>query len=385
MTIIEDTATTAPKKKRQRAPMKLTARELPGADVLLRDGAPVEIELAVQGSFRGHAAGPFKLDHQVFSEIVANWERDGRRPIAIDYEHQSEREAIGPTPACGWITALRIAGASLMATVEWLPEARDLIRSGAYRWISPAVRFNSKDRVTGQPIGARLTSAGVTNQPFLKMERLTAKDTAPTPETAPAPTTLAADMTDAVLASDTPNSDADAIALFGRVGESGAPMWLTKLRALEADRTALMSEVERLTEENEKGRKARKKLKRLKSELAESRVAVTVDRAIFAHRLTPDSRPALLALCAAKPDAFAALYPGAMVDGDQMHLLADLTTRRQSEEEATTTAKPVKKMRDVGEEIKRIQAKQPKLGWDEVCQLAHSRVVEATRRMRDAE
>jgi hypothetical protein len=71
--------------------------------------------------------------------------------------------------------------------VEWLEPARTYIREKKYRYLSPAIRFNAKDRVSAEPIGARLTSAALTNNPFLDgMQPLAATDRvgdAPHPQT----------------------------------------------------------------------------------------------------------------------------------------------------------------------------------------------------------
>lgn len=150
----------------------------------LKDASPVWIQVAKVGQFAGHPAGAFRLDEKVFGEIVYNFRATQNKRIPIDFEHASEAEAtagsipVDGAPAQGWIVDLDNRGpGGLWALVEWGDKAREYIRSGAYRYISPAVRFNSKDRVTGQTVGARLTSAGLTNQPFLDgMQPLAAKD-----------------------------------------------------------------------------------------------------------------------------------------------------------------------------------------------------------------
>ena len=150
------------------------------------DAGPVWIQLAKSGAFAGHPAGPFELNEKVFGEIIANFTATKNRRVAIDYEHASESDPtsgsvpIMGAPAQGWIVDLAIRDTNLWALVEWLPQARDQIRGGQYKFISPAIRFNSRDRVTGKPVGARLTSAGLTNTPFLDgMAPLAAKDSAP--------------------------------------------------------------------------------------------------------------------------------------------------------------------------------------------------------------
>lgn len=151
----------------------LPAVELDAADcvVALADAAEMKwIQLAKPGVFRGHRAGPFELNDTVFGEIISNFKHDGQ-PIPIDHEHQSEMPAgdLGPegAPAQGWIRDMKVQGGNLYGLVEWNAKARDQIRANEYRYFSPAIRFGSKDRVTGQQIGARLTSGAMTNSPFL--------------------------------------------------------------------------------------------------------------------------------------------------------------------------------------------------------------------------
>ncbi len=147
----------------------------------------VWIQLAEVGTFRGHAAGPFELSTQVFSEIVRNFERY-TLPIPIDFEHASESSPTEGTipamgaPAQGWINQLDNRGnAGLWGLVEWTDLARSYIKAGNYKFLSPAIRFKSRDRITGEPVGARLTSAAMTNQPFLPfLKPLAAKDRAAT-------------------------------------------------------------------------------------------------------------------------------------------------------------------------------------------------------------
>ena len=144
-------------------------------------------QLAEVGQFKGHPAGPFELTPRVFAEIVSNFERE-HIPIPIDAEHASEAPGtqgsvpVVGAPAMGWIHQLDNRGdGGLWGLVEWLEPARSYIKEGRYRFISPAVRFNSRDPKTGSPIGARLSSAGITNTPFLKsMQQLAAKDNAMT-------------------------------------------------------------------------------------------------------------------------------------------------------------------------------------------------------------
>ena len=131
-------------------------------------------QLAKVGTFRGHPAGPFELTPVIFDEIVANFNATVNKRIPLDYEHASEAPATEgsiPTegaPAHGWIIALENRGrAGLWGLTTLHPKAAQKVREGQYMFFSPAIRFGSKDRVTGQPIGARMTSGALTNNPFL--------------------------------------------------------------------------------------------------------------------------------------------------------------------------------------------------------------------------
>jgi phage I-like protein len=137
-------------------------------------GAPVWIQLARSGSFAGHPSGKaFKLDATTFGQIVTNFHGNRDRRLPIDFEHACEQDptegsiAATGVPAQGWIIDMEVRGSDLWAKVEWGTLARQYIRDGQYRFISPAIHFQMKDRVTGQQIGAYISSAGLTNQPFL--------------------------------------------------------------------------------------------------------------------------------------------------------------------------------------------------------------------------
>lgn len=141
------------------------------------EGGPPKLvwnQLTKLGSFRGHPAGPFEITPQINQEIVRNFRATHNQKIPIDFEHASEQDPTAGSipsegaPAQGWIHDLDERGAAgLWGLVEWLEPLRGYIRQGKYKFFSPAIRFGAKDRVTGQPIGARMTSGAATNNPFL--------------------------------------------------------------------------------------------------------------------------------------------------------------------------------------------------------------------------
>jgi hypothetical protein len=162
------------------SPLKLDAK---AREDVSKEG-PVWIQLAKSGRFQGHSQGAFELNAKVFEEVVRNFTAVDGGMVPFDFEHASEQDpaegdiAREGAPATGRIVGLRLMGDALFAQVEWLEPARTYIKQGRYWGVSPAIRFNAKDPVSGKPVGARLTSAALTNQPFLRgMLPIAAKDT----------------------------------------------------------------------------------------------------------------------------------------------------------------------------------------------------------------
>ncbi len=160
--------------------------------------------------------GKFSILRQDLEAMVQNFEKRKNEQVVIDFEHASEMPEVakgGPVPAAGWIHSLSVrrmdaasseklfsgsgTGAAsseklfsgsgmdarvngngdratesgrwaLDALVEWTAQARGMIRSGQYRFFSPAIDWGARDKETGEPQGATLTSGALTNHPFLE-------------------------------------------------------------------------------------------------------------------------------------------------------------------------------------------------------------------------
>jgi hypothetical protein len=155
------------------------------------------LEVAYEGSFKGHWMGEFEFTRATFDQIVRNFHAhpqykagaESAAPDVIatgafdvvqwDMHHASEAPAtsgeipvIG-APAQGWALDVRVGQradgkACLEAYTRWLEPARSYIKEGRYRWASVAVVFDAKDPTSGKPCGAVLTSIAITNQPFLQ-------------------------------------------------------------------------------------------------------------------------------------------------------------------------------------------------------------------------
>ena len=161
--------------------------ELDAEDVA--DG-PKWQHVATTGAFKGYAGGelPFAFTLETFNQIVSNFRShpsfeagpDGFGKNGIvqwDFHHASEAPpdavAQAGAPAQGWVLDLQVKpgpeGAyELWALTEWLPLAKGYIQSKQYKWASVAVSLDTIDPVSGQKIGAMLTSVAITNQPFIE-------------------------------------------------------------------------------------------------------------------------------------------------------------------------------------------------------------------------
>lgn len=126
----------------------------------------------------------FSISPRDLRDMMENFDKRKNDMLVIDYEHASEQPEVargGPVPAAGWIHELfidHVASAALAknggdevvlkALVEWTPEASGLIESGRYRFFSPSIDWGARDKETGKPQGATLTSGALTNHPFLE-------------------------------------------------------------------------------------------------------------------------------------------------------------------------------------------------------------------------
>lgn len=143
------------------------------ATVELGEGATKQVWIQLARPGRFFKDGPFTLDEKVFADIIRNFNATVNHTVPVDFEHATEQPAHAGTipmigaPAQGWIKAIEMRGENLFGLVEWGALAKDYIKSGAYKYISPAIRFGAPDKTTGRNIGARLTSAALTNKPFL--------------------------------------------------------------------------------------------------------------------------------------------------------------------------------------------------------------------------
>jgi phage I-like protein len=272
------------------------------------------IQVAKAGRFEGHPAGAFEMTAETFRTIAANFARSENRRIPIDYEHATEMIGHGATlqsgaPAVGWITALSAAGDKLFATVEWVDaEAVAHIRAGRYRFCSPAVVLDAIDGVTGERIGPKLTSVGLTNRPFLDgMEPLAARDASEpftaslSPESVHIPAAIEAatrsEMDEEMMAAEKLAADKEKASYGKLMRRMASAMGFEMSDDAEADESAMIAKLEALVGEMKAAQAAE--------------IAAMCDRVIASGRVDATKRDTLVKLCSAQREVFVDLYPEA--------------------------------------------------------------------------
>ncbi len=170
------------------------ARDVPRFVVKLGERLPAEeslarIPLAVTGRWvRG--SEQFSISPEDLRAIARNFRDRLNGEINVDYDHASEMPEVaagGPIPSAGRIvkldspephsglgirgSGLAPAGPSRFILWGWYeptPRARQLIQDREYRYISPAIDWTARNKRSGKPQGATLTSVALTNRPFLE-------------------------------------------------------------------------------------------------------------------------------------------------------------------------------------------------------------------------
>ncbi len=124
---------------------------LPAGNFHARDGRP-------------HDAPNWVLNASLATAVIQRFTQRTNDAV-VDYEHQTlHSEANGAAaPAAGWMKELEWReGAGLFARVEWTAKARQMIRDGEYRYLSPVFQYTPG---TGEVLTVEM--AAVTNYPGL--------------------------------------------------------------------------------------------------------------------------------------------------------------------------------------------------------------------------
>jgi phage I-like protein len=165
--------------------MSAVVAELAGLSAAMTDKGPrysvrlgevadglTRIPIAVLGRFvKGKLK--FAITKATLADVVKNFRNRGVDTV-IDYEHASEAPEMaagGPVPASGWLKAIDDepdGDGILWGHAEFTPRAKDLVKGGEYRYLSPVINWGARNKSTGEQQGATLTSIALTNRPFLE-------------------------------------------------------------------------------------------------------------------------------------------------------------------------------------------------------------------------
>lgn len=123
---------------------------------------PAEVQIAPLGEFMDAQGRPFRVAGEEVSAIVAGF-ADKTNDRVIDYEHQTLSGA--QAPAAGWIKSLVNKGKDgLWGVVEWTERAKEYLKNREYRYLSPVLLADRKDK-DGFYRPSALHSAALTNTP----------------------------------------------------------------------------------------------------------------------------------------------------------------------------------------------------------------------------
>lgn len=130
------------------------------------------IELIPVGAFKtADRRSPFSLTDPA-AVIAASLAAAPGNVLPIDFDHRSfGGQGQAESRAAGWITAMEVEGALIMASVEWTPAGRAAIEDRSYRFVSPTFRSRPDGRVMF------IDGAGLVNNPALpQLRQLASKE-----------------------------------------------------------------------------------------------------------------------------------------------------------------------------------------------------------------
>lgn len=106
-----------------------------------------------------HPVGAFSISTQDIDDMVRNFYAQSN-PLPMNREHKATDEQ-------GWVLGLERRGDDLWAVVEYTQDAADKVKSKVLQFTSVEITLDSRDRNTGESIGAELLGLALTNKPYI--------------------------------------------------------------------------------------------------------------------------------------------------------------------------------------------------------------------------
>jgi len=103
------------------------------------------------------------MNADIAAKMIEAFEAQGA-DIAVDVEHAMLNDGRDDAPAMGWVKALRYKpGAGLLGDIAWTDRGGELVRSQAYKYLSPVL-----ERPKGATDFDRLHSVALTHRPAIR-------------------------------------------------------------------------------------------------------------------------------------------------------------------------------------------------------------------------
>ena len=244
---------------------------------------PAEIELLPVGAFRlGDSRSRLSLVTDDAAGLIARSLASAAGGVLpIDFDHRSfAKQGEQDSRAAGWITALRVEGDRIMASVEWTAEGAAAIQGRSYRFLSPVFKNTPDGRVV------LIEGAGLVNAPALpQLRQLASKEHDMDPiEQIAGVLGIAADKPEDIVARVTALATAETqlasiVAAAGVTGDDVATQICGKLTASQPD-PARFVPLSAFTE-------VQTQLASLQSDMASRKAEAALERARDAGKLTP--------------------------------------------------------------------------------------------------
>src|SRR5699024_3053703 len=103
--------------------------------------------------------GDFLVDNESFQSIRCKFAAR-QLQIPIDYEHQTLKDM--QAPAAGWIKDIVLKSDGIYGAVDWTERAMEYLKNREYRYLSPVILTQGKERRV-----VALHSAALTNTPAI--------------------------------------------------------------------------------------------------------------------------------------------------------------------------------------------------------------------------
>jgi len=131
----------------------------------------IEMQVTPVGTFFHPTLGKIEITNEMNQAAADYFDRSPAREIGTDFNHGSSVQ--GATrkqgEASGWIKRLvNKVGRGLFATWRATKTAAGDIANEKYKYFSPSLDFNIRNKFTGKPLLMRIASGGLTNRPFFE-------------------------------------------------------------------------------------------------------------------------------------------------------------------------------------------------------------------------